>query len=85
MGTQQLVQLVSNLTLKISALEERLSHPRRRRSSSSRSFSSYSRRKGRPTRTSGVCYYHNCFGSDAIKFAKPCFFVSQPLNQNGRC
>ena len=82
--TQQLIHLVTQLSMKVNALEERLSDTRRPRSPSSRRFRSRSRSRGRYTHTPGVCFYHNRFGSDAIKCAKPCSF-GQPLNQNGGC
>jgi len=82
-GTQQLVHLVSQLALEVSALKEQLHASQRQRSSSPRRPRHRSRSSSRPTHTSGVCYYHSRFGSDAIKCTQPCTFGTQSSNGTG--
>ena len=88
--TQQLVHQISQLSLKVNTLEEQFSNTIRRRSRSPRSpsprrFRYRSKSRDRPARTPGVCYYHNRFGSDAIKCHKPCIFHGQSLNGTSGC
>ena len=82
--TQQLAQLITQLTLKVNSLEERLSDSLRQRprSPSPRRFRQRPRSRNR---TPGVCYYHEHFGDDAVKCTKPCSFSGQPLNWTGEC
>ena len=82
--TQQLVHLVTQLTLKVNSLEERLSDSLRQRprSPSPRRFC---QRSSSRKRTPGVCYYHGRFGENAIKCTKPCSFNGQSLNRTGEC
>lgn len=81
--THQLAQLVSQLTLQVNALQARLDSSQRRRSWSPRHSRSRSRSRDRPTRTPGVCWYHDRFGSEAIKCVQPCTFNDSPLNGTG--
>ena len=89
--TQQLVHLITQLTLKVNSLEERLSDTQRyqpppHRSRSPRPYRrSRSGSRGSRSRAPGVCHYHNRFGNDAIKCTKPCSFNAPPLNQTGGC
>lgn len=92
---KDLVALVSDLALKVSALEKRLDERSRQRSLSPHrrhppSPSPYrrqhrSRSGSRHRRTPGVCFYHNRFGQDAKKCTQPCTFTSDgtDLNSNG--
>lgn len=82
--TQQLAHLITQLTLKVNSLEERLSDSLRQRPRSPSPRRSRQRSSSR-NRTPGVCFYHDRFGKDAFKCTKPCSFNDQVLNRTGEC
>lgn len=71
---QQLTAFISQLALKVNALEEQLHNHKCQRSLSPWHHHHRSRSRSSPRHSPVVCYYHKKFGQDARHCTKPCTF-----------